>query len=82
MINFIQDIYFFLVITIDSNALKCYSRARDYCMSAKQVVNMCVNVIKVCTLYNVSTKLANRLHLTIIPRARIGYEMIDSGRGA
>ena len=30
-----------------SNALKCYSRARDYCMSAKQVVNMCVNVIKV-----------------------------------
>lgn len=30
-----------------NNALKCYSRARDYCMSAKQVVNMCVNVIKV-----------------------------------
>ena len=30
-----------------SNALKCYSRARDYCTSAKHVVNMCLNVIKV-----------------------------------
>ena len=30
-----------------SNALKCYSRARDYCTTAKHVVNMCVNVIKV-----------------------------------
>ena len=38
---------FVLLSTINSNALKCYSRARDYCMSAKQVVNMCVNVIKV-----------------------------------
>ena len=31
-----------------SNALKCYSRARDYCTSAKHVINMCLNVIKVC----------------------------------
>jgi COP9 signalosome complex subunit 1 len=31
-----------------SNALKCYSRARDYCTSGKHVVNMCLNVIKVC----------------------------------
>ena len=30
-----------------SNALKCYSRARDYCTTAKHVINMCVNVIKV-----------------------------------
>ena len=30
-----------------SNALKCYSRARDYCTSAKHVVTMCLNVIKV-----------------------------------
>ncbi|KAM5273863.1 COP9 signalosome complex subunit 1 isoform 8-T8 [Ctenodactylus gundi] len=29
-----------------SNALKCYSRARDYCTSAKHVINMCLNVIK------------------------------------
>jgi len=30
-----------------TNALKCYSRARDYCTSGKHVVNMCMNVIKV-----------------------------------
>lgn len=36
-----------------SNALKCYSRSRDYCTSGKHVVNMCLNVIKV------STKLLN-----------------------
>ena len=30
-----------------SNALKCFSRARDYCTSAKHVINMCLNVIKV-----------------------------------
>lgn len=29
------------------NALKCYSRARDYCTSGKHVVNMCWNVLKV-----------------------------------
>ncbi|XP_076459503.1 COP9 signalosome complex subunit 1-like [Babylonia areolata] len=30
-----------------TNALKCYSRARDYCTSPKHVINMCLNVIKV-----------------------------------
>ncbi|XP_065066507.1 COP9 signalosome complex subunit 1-like isoform X2 [Rhopilema esculentum] len=30
-----------------TNALKCYSRARDYCVSAKHTMNMCLNVIKV-----------------------------------
>ncbi|XP_016839355.1 COP9 signalosome complex subunit 1 [Nasonia vitripennis] len=29
------------------NALKCYSRARDYCTSGKHVINMCWNVLKV-----------------------------------
>ncbi|XP_023341519.1 COP9 signalosome complex subunit 1 [Eurytemora carolleeae] len=29
------------------NALKCYSRARDYCTSGRHVVSMCANVIKV-----------------------------------
>jgi hypothetical protein len=42
-----------------SNALKCYSRARDYCTSGKHVGNMCLNVIKVCfiTCYFVIIKL-------------------------
>ena len=39
--------YLFFSIVSYSNALKCYSRARDYCTTAKHVVNMCVNVIKV-----------------------------------
>uniref|UniRef100_A0A8C7CHV3 G protein pathway suppressor 1 n=1 Tax=Oncorhynchus kisutch TaxID=8019 RepID=A0A8C7CHV3_ONCKI len=47
-----------------SNALKCYSRARDYCTSAKHVINMCLNVIKVCHHYksrrDISFKGANR----------------------
>jgi len=30
-----------------ANALKCYSRSRDYCSSSKHIVNMCFNVIKV-----------------------------------
>lgn len=30
-----------------ANALKCYSRSRDYCTSGRHVVSMCVNVIKV-----------------------------------
>jgi hypothetical protein len=30
-----------------ANALKCYSKARDYCTSGKHVVQMCLNVIKV-----------------------------------
>ena len=43
-----------------SNALKCYSRARDYCTSAKHVVNMCLNVIKVTF-----TKLQNNMFNTV-----------------
>ncbi|XP_043215295.1 COP9 signalosome complex subunit 1-like [Amphibalanus amphitrite] len=30
-----------------SNALKCYSRARDYCTSGKHMIHVCLNVIKV-----------------------------------
>jgi len=30
-----------------SNALKCYSRARDYCICAQHIVNMCMNVVNV-----------------------------------
>lgn len=30
-----------------SNSLKCYSRARDYCICAQHIVNMCMNVINV-----------------------------------
>ena len=30
-----------------NNALKCYSRSRDYCTSGKHVLNMCLNVVKV-----------------------------------
>lgn len=30
-----------------NNALKCYSRSRDYCTHGQHVVNMCLNVIKV-----------------------------------
>ena len=30
-----------------NNALKCYSRSRDYCTSGEHILNMCLNVIKV-----------------------------------
>ncbi|ESO04695.1 hypothetical protein HELRODRAFT_111705 [Helobdella robusta] len=40
------------------NALKCYSRARDYCTSSKNIVYMCFNVIKV------SIYLQNWSHVT------------------
>lgn len=53
-----------------SNALKCYSRARDYCTSAKHVINMCLNVIKVgpCSRQMggwVAEEVAPRLSLTL-----------------
>ena len=38
-----------------TNALKCFSRARDYCTSAKHVINMCLNVIKVKHCFTLST---------------------------
>lgn len=30
-----------------SNALKCFSRSRDYCMGEQQMFNICLNVIKI-----------------------------------
>lgn len=55
-----------------SNALKCYSRARDYCTSAKHVVNMCLNVIKV------SIYLQNWAHvLSYVSKAESTPDFID-----
>jgi hypothetical protein len=56
-----------------SNALKCYSRARDYCTSGKHVVNMCLNVIKVC--YFVLVKLLFHVNLT---HRKIHFEVVIS----
>ena len=30
-----------------TNALKCYSRSRDYCSTTKHIISLCLNVIKV-----------------------------------
>lgn len=58
-----------------SNALKCYSRARDYCTSGKHVVNMCLNVIKV------SVYLQNWSHvLTYVNKAEATPE-VSEGMG-
>ncbi|XP_067143763.1 COP9 signalosome complex subunit 1 isoform X2 [Centruroides vittatus] len=55
-----------------SNALKCYSRARDYCTSGKHVVNMCLNVIKV------SVYLQNWSHvLTYVNKAEATPEVAE-----
>ncbi|CAG8467089.1 8975_t:CDS:2 [Ambispora gerdemannii] len=40
-----------------TNALKCYSRTRDYCTTAKHIIEMCLNVIKV------SIELGNYSHV-------------------
>ena len=45
-----------------ANALKCYSRARDYCTSGRHVVSMCVNVIKVSVYLQVSYSKKQPLH--------------------
>ncbi|XP_054716212.1 COP9 signalosome complex subunit 1-like [Uloborus diversus] len=56
-----------------SNALKCYSRARDYCTSGKHVVNMCLNVIKV------SVYLQNWSHvLTYVNKAEVTPEVAEA----
>lgn len=56
-----------------SNALKCYSRARDYCTSGKHVVNMCLNVIKV------SIYLRNWTHvLSYVSKAECTPEFSES----
>ncbi|XP_033630470.1 COP9 signalosome complex subunit 1-like isoform X2 [Asterias rubens] len=58
-----------------SSALKCYSRARDYCTSAKHVVNMCLNVIKV------SIHLQNWSHvLSYVNKAEATPEISESHR--
>ncbi|GFY57931.1 COP9 signalosome complex subunit 1 [Trichonephila inaurata madagascariensis] len=55
-----------------SNALKCYSRARDYCTSGKHVINMCLNVIKV------SVYLQNWSHvLTYVNKAEATPEVAE-----
>ncbi|XP_073836584.1 COP9 signalosome subunit 1b [Musca autumnalis] len=60
-----------------SNALKCYSRARDYCTSGKDVVNMCLNVIKV-SLY-----LQNWSHvLSYVSKAESTPDFSESSKDA
>ncbi|XP_061191414.1 COP9 signalosome complex subunit 1-like isoform X2 [Saccostrea echinata] len=60
-----------------SNALKCYSRARDYCTSPKHVVNMCLNVIKV------SVYLQNWSHVqSYVNKAESTPEMAEHGKDA
>ncbi|XP_075557516.1 COP9 signalosome subunit 1b isoform X2 [Dermacentor variabilis] len=55
-----------------NNALKCFSRARDYCTSSRHVVNMCLNVIKV------SIYLQNWSHvLTYVNKAEATPEFAD-----
>lgn len=58
-----------------SNALKCYSRARDYCTSPKHVVNMCLNVIKV------SVYLQNWSHVqSYVNKAESTPEVTEHGK--
>lgn len=58
-----------------TNALKCFSRARDYCTSAKHVVNMCLNVIKV------SIYLQNWSHvMNFVTRAESTPDIMDQGK--
>ncbi|XP_033746112.1 COP9 signalosome complex subunit 1-like [Pecten maximus] len=58
-----------------SNALKCYSRARDYCTISKHVVNMCLNVIKV------SVYLQNWSHVqSYVNKAESTPEMTEHGK--
>jgi COP9 signalosome complex subunit 1 len=45
-----------------SNALKCYSRSRDYCSSNKHIVNLCLNVIKVLSFLFLVIKLYINLY--------------------
>lgn len=58
-----------------NNALKCYSRARDYCINPKHVVNMCLNVIKV------SVHLGNWAHvLNFVNKAESSVELMGEQR--
>ncbi|XP_018012149.1 COP9 signalosome complex subunit 1 isoform X2 [Hyalella azteca] len=56
-----------------SNALKCYSRARDYCTSHVHILTMCLNVIKV------SIYLQNWSHvLSYVSKAQATTESTDA----
>ncbi|XP_028406609.1 COP9 signalosome complex subunit 1-like [Dendronephthya gigantea] len=58
-----------------NNALKCYSRSRDYCSVPKHIVNMCWNVIKVSTLLN------NWAHvLNFVNKAESSIELMGEQR--
>ena len=56
-----------------ANALKCYSRARDYCTSGRHVVSMCVNVIKV------SVYLQNWSHVISYVNKALATPDLDKG---
>jgi len=58
-----------------SNALKCYSRARDYCTTGRHVINMCVNVIRV------SVYLQNWSHVTSYVNKASATPGCDDGAG-
>ncbi|XP_065829194.1 COP9 signalosome complex subunit 1-like isoform X2 [Oscarella lobularis] len=56
-----------------NNALKCYSRARDYCTNSRHIVNMCLNVIRV------SIYLGNWPHvLNYVNKAESSSELSES----
>lgn len=56
-----------------NNALKCYSRSRDYCTSGKHVLNMCLNVVKV------SIQLQNWSHvMTYVIKAEATAEFVPN----
>ncbi|CAG0917261.1 unnamed protein product [Notodromas monacha] len=58
-----------------TNAMKCYSRARDYCTTGKHVINMCLNVIKVAVY------LQNWSHvLSYVNKAESTPELSEVGR--
>lgn len=67
-----------------TNALKCYSRARDYCTNGKHVINMCLNVIKVSVyLQNWShvTSYVNKAETTpeiTEPQGKDGYQTVST----
>jgi COP9 signalosome complex subunit 1 len=57
-----------------TDALKCYSRSRDYCTSGKHVLGMCLNVIRV------SIHLQNWAHVfTYVAKAEATPEYAQSG---
>ncbi|CAB4013176.1 COP9 signalosome complex subunit 1 [Paramuricea clavata] len=58
-----------------NNALKCYSRSRDYCSVPKHIINMCLNVIKVSAL------LKNWAHvLNFVNKAESSIELMGEQR--